>query len=91
MVRVSVCQAGHPGSSPARSACFRKVGFYQNVIILSPPVPMTSSAKAVYVLSCLCDIACKRPLAVCPKSRALCPVGRLLSVPNKAACAEQGR
>ena len=64
MVSVSVCQAGPPGSSPARSVCFTKVEFYQNVINLSPPVPTTGSAKAFHVLSCLCDNACKRPLAI---------------------------
>ena len=33
--------------------------------------------QAVHVLSCLCDDACKRSLAICHKSRALCPVSRL--------------
>ena len=32
MVSISVCQAGHPGSSLAQSACFRKEEFYQHVI-----------------------------------------------------------
>ena len=53
MVSISVCRAGRPGSSPVWSTCFRKVGFYQNVINLSPPVPMTGSPKATH-LSCLC-------------------------------------
>ena len=33
------------------------------------------------VLSYLSDNACKRPLSICRKSRALCSVSRLLSVP----------
>ena len=45
MVSVSVCHAGRPGSSPAQSACFRKVEFYQYVIDLLPPVPTTGSPK----------------------------------------------
>ena len=32
----------------------------------------TGSTKAIHVLSCLCDNACKRSLAICRKSRALC-------------------
>ena len=88
---VSVCQAGHPGSSPAWSACFRKVEFYQGAIDLFPPVPMTGSTKAVHAISCLCDNACKRSLAICHKSRASCPVIRLLFVPIWPACAEQWR
>ena len=51
----------------------------------------TGSTKAVHVLSCLCDNACKRSLVICHKSRASCPVGRLLSVPIWPACAKQGR
>ena len=31
MASVSVCQADRPGSSPARSVCFRKAELYQNV------------------------------------------------------------
>ena len=64
VVSVSVCQTGRPGSRPARSFCFRKVEFYQCAIDLFPPVPMTSSKKAVHVSSCLCDDACKRPVAI---------------------------
>ena len=37
--------------------------------------------RACHVLSCLCDNAYKRPLPVCRKSKALCPVSRPLSVP----------
>ena len=37
--------------------------------------------KAVHVLLCLCNNACKRSLAICRKGRALCPVSRRLSVP----------
>ena len=62
MVSVSVCQAGCPGSSPARSVCFRKIKFCQKVINLSLPVPTTGSPKAAHVSSCLCDNACKRCL-----------------------------
>ena len=90
MVSVFVCQVGHPGLSPAWSVCFRKEEFYQYVINLSPPVPMTGSPKAIHVL-CLCDNACKKFLAICHKSRASCPVSRLLSVPIWPACAKQGR
>ena len=78
MVSVSVCQAGRPD---LRLVCFRKVQFYQGAIDLFPPVLMTGSTKAIHVLSCLCDNACKRSLAICRKSRASCPVSRLLSVP----------
>ena len=81
VVRVSVYQAGGPGSLPARSACHRRVEFYHCVIDPIPPVPTTGSKKAVHVLLCLCNNACKRSLAICRRSRALCPVSRLLSVP----------
>ena len=75
MVSVSLCEASHPGSR------FRKVEFYHCAIDLFPPVLMTGSTKAVHVLLCMCNNACERSLAICRKSRALCPVGRLLSVP----------
>ena len=68
MVSISVCQASHPGSSLARSFCFRKVEFYQNVINLSPLGPTTGSQEAVHVLSCLCDNACERSLTTCRES-----------------------
>ena len=87
---ISVCQASRPGSCPARSACFRKVEFYQGAIELFQPVT-TDPTKAAHVLSCLCDNACKGSLAICRKSTALCPVSRLLSVPIWPACAKQGR
>ena len=67
-----------PSSRPARSACHRKVRFYHCVIDLLPPVPTTGSKKAVHVLLCLCNNACKRSLAICRTSRALCSVSRLL-------------
>ena len=73
------------------SVCFRKVESYQHLIDFSPPVPTTGSPKAVHVLSCLFDNACKRSLAICCKSRASCPVSRFLSVPIWPECAEQGR
>ena len=91
VVRVSVYQAGGPGSLPARSACHRKVELYHCAIDSFPPVLTTGSKKAVHVLICLCNNACKRSLAICRKSRALCPVSRLLSVPIWPTCAEQGR
>ena len=72
LVSVFVCHAGRPGSRPVQSVCFRKVKCFQNVINFSPPVPTTGSQKAVHVLSCLCDNACKRSLSICQKSRALC-------------------
>ena len=59
----------------------RKVELYYFVIDSLPPVPMTGSKKAVHVLLCLCNNACKRSLAICRKSRAFCPVSRPLSVP----------
>ena len=59
----------------------RKVELYHCAIDLPPPVLMTGSKKAVHVLLCLCNNACKRSLAICRKSRALCPISRLLSVP----------
>ena len=64
MVSVFVCQAGRPGSCPARSSCFRKVEFYQCATELLPPVLTTGSTKAVHALSCLCDNVCKRSLLV---------------------------
>ena len=70
---------------------FRKVEIYRHVIDLFPPVLTTGSTKAVHVFSCLCYNACKRFLAICRKSRVLCPVNRLLAVPIWPACAEQGR
>ena len=79
-VSFSVYQAGDPGSRTPRSICVRKVEFYHCAIDLLPPVPTTGSKTAVHVL-CLCNNACKRSLAICCKSRALCPVSRLLSVP----------
>ena len=81
VVSVSVYQVGNPGSRPPRSACHRKVELYHCAIDLLPPVPKTGSKKAVHVLLCLCNNACKRSLAICHKSRALCPVSRFLSVP----------
>ena len=39
----------------------------------------------------VCNNAYKRSLAICRKSRASCPVSRLLSVPIWPACAKQGR
>ena len=81
MVSIFVCQAGLPGSNLARSVWYRKVKIYQPVINLSPPVPTTGSQKAVHVLSCLCDNACKRYLAISHTSRASYPISRLLSVP----------
>ena len=81
MVSVSVCQARRPGLSPARSVCFRKVELYQHVINLFPLMLTTGSTKAVHVLSCLRDNAHKRSLAICRKSKASCPINRLLSVP----------
>ena len=71
----------HPGSRPAQSDCYRKVELYHCVTDLHPPVPTTGSKKAIHLLLCLCNNACKRSLAICRKSRALCLVSRLLSVP----------
>ena len=39
----------------------------------------------------VCDNACKRSLVICRKSRASCPISRLLSVPIWPACDKQGR
>ena len=90
MVSISLCHAGRPGSSLVRSICVRKVEFYQHAVDLSPPVLTTGSTNVVQVLSCLCDNACKRSLAICCNSRASCPISRLLSGPILLACAEQG-
>ena len=57
-------------------------------------VSLTSSSQCCqlvyqgpcHVFSCLCDNACKRSLAICLKSRALCPLSRILSVPILSAC-----
>ena len=80
MVSVSACQAGLSGSSPVRSACFRKVEFYKNVINLSPPVLTTGLPKAtcyrVYVITHL-------KIRSCRKSRASCPVKSLARVRKK--------
>ena len=81
VISVFVYEAGGPGSLPAQSACHRKVRFYHCVIDSLPPVLTTGSKKAVHVLLCLCNNACKRSLAIFRKSSALCPVSRLLSVP----------
>ena len=78
VVRVSVYQAGDLGSRPPRTACYRKVELYHCVIDSLPPVLTTGSKKAVHVLLCLCNNACKRSLAICRKSRALCPIIILL-------------
>ena len=86
MVSLSISQAGRPGSSLAQSVYFRKVEVCLNVINLSPPVPTTGSPKAVHVLSCLCDNACKRSPSTCRKSRISCPVSRLLSVFSYMVC-----
>ena len=50
VVSVSVYEAGHPGSYSARSACFRKVEFYQGAIDLFPPVLTNGLPKAVHVV-----------------------------------------
>ena len=42
--------------------------------------------RQCHVLSCLCDNACKRSLAIDCKIRTLCPVSKLLSVPIWPAC-----
>ena len=81
VVRVSIYQAGDLHSHLPRSACVSKVELYHCAIDLSQPVPTAGSKKAVYVILCLCNYACKRSLAICHKSRALCPISSLLSVP----------
>ena len=45
--------------------------------------------RPCYVLSRLYDNVCERSLAMCHKSKALCPVSRLLAVPIYPICAEQ--
>ena len=65
MVSVSVCHA---------SVYFRKMEIYQHAIDLSPPVLRTGSPKVVHVLSCLCDNACERSLAICHKNRHCIPL-----------------
>ena len=39
----------------------------------------------------ICNNACKRSLAICRKSRASCPINRLLSVHIWPTCAKQRR
>ena len=85
----------HLSSRPSRfePGTFRliQIKFYQHVITLSPPVHRLVYQRPCHVLSCLCDIAYKRSPAICHKSRASCPVSRLLSAPLWPACAKQGR
>ena len=64
VISVSVHQVGDPDSRPPRSACHRKVELYYCVIHSFPPVPTTGSKKAVHVLLCPCNNACKRS-AIC--------------------------
>ena len=76
-------------------ACFVPITFTMFNKTLAIWVSQTCSSQLVqqslcHVLPCLCDHACKRPLAIFCKSRAFCPNGRLLSVPIYPACAEQG-
>ena len=52
-----------------------------NSIKMLSRVLTTGSPKTDYVLSCLCDNACKGSVAICCKRRASCPVSRLLSSP----------
>ena len=80
MVSVSVCQSGHPGSSPVGSVCFKKVELYQHAIDLSHQCCWLVQQRLFHVLLCLCDDECKKSLAICRKCRASCPVSRLLSV-----------
>ena len=95
LVSVSVSQGGCPGSNAGTVLLFQKGGILPECYELSPPVPMTGSQKAIHVLSCLCDNACKGSLAIICKSRASCPVaGFCLSLKrdvnmiqtNKFAC-----
>ena len=51
MVSIFIYEAGHAGSSLARSICVsQKSVIYQHVIKLFPPVLLTGSTKAVHVL-----------------------------------------
>ena len=79
MVSISVCHAGCQGSSRVRSVCFRKVEIYQHAIDLCR---WLVQQRLCHVLSCLCDNAFKRSIAVCRKSRVSCPISRPLSVPT---------
>ena len=52
MVSISVCEVGHPGSSPAQSICIsQKVEVYQCVINLFPPVLMTGLTGPCVIMS----------------------------------------
>ena len=64
VVSVSIYQAGDPDSRLAQCACYRKVALYHCVTDSFPPVPTTGKKKAVHVLLCLCNNACKRSLAI---------------------------
>ena len=83
-----------PSSLAACVNCFSAVSqnlhCCQWLVASHTRVSWIGSPKAVRVLLCVCDNACKRSLAIFCKSRALCPVSRLLSVPIWPACAEQG-
>ena len=83
LVSVSVCEADHSGSSPARSVCIsQKSGdlpaCYQ-LVHTSADDWFNKDSPCVVIY--ICDNACKRSLAIYHKSRASCPVSRLLSVP----------
>ena len=53
---------------------------YLSFIYLIQPVLLTLHQTPCHVSSCPCNNACTISLAICRKSRALCPVSRLLSV-----------
>ena len=63
IVSVSVCQSNRPGSSPAQSICFVKK-------ILSASYRLVPASADDWFTKG--DNACKRSLAICRKSRALC-------------------
>ena len=87
---VSVCHAVRPGSRPVRSVSERWNSITE-LLTRSHQCRRLVQKKAVHVSLCLCNDACKRSLAICCKSRASCPISRLLSVPIWPACAKQGR
>ena len=68
---------------PGMVCLFQKGGILSECCQLAPisAEKATGSSMTVHALSCLCNNACKRSLTVCRKSRALCTVSRLLSVP----------
>ena len=88
LILVGTCKqgqlSGHWWSTPTPFCLlwpFWQFICYMHDTDLSQPVLKLVQQRPCHVLSCQCDNACKRPLAICPKSNALWPLRRLLSAP----------